>query len=360
MADPIQNQPEDGEGPVLAVLGDLRLVTERHQGRMCLAVCGHGARLLARAHAAITSPRVPALLTYDDRKERALLDCAPAATLAEALAVMAPRSVPYEQAIALTLTIAEALAAAHDVGQTLGTLAPQNLVLDGQGRLWLVGFGAPRTAWSRHASLAPPVAAGRAATPRTDVYAGLLFMRSLLPWAAGIPPLLDRILAGEAGRTERALQAILGRALTLAGPGDGRAAVAALRRYWRILGVAPDEAGLASRLAGTFARCRITLGPDAAWFRLEAGPRVDLLRRQALRRVLLQLVRSAPAPCGLAQLVAAGWPGETLVGSSGPDRLYVVLSTLRSLGLRDCLVRTATGYGLAPHVAVCWGDTEVG
>ena len=68
MADPVQNQPGWRRSPFSLSLGDLRLVTERHQGRMCLAVCGHGARLIARAHAAITSPRVPALLTYDDRK----------------------------------------------------------------------------------------------------------------------------------------------------------------------------------------------------------------------------------------------------------------------------------------------------
>lgn len=89
---------------------------------------------------------------------------------------------------------------------------------------------------------------------------------------------------------------------------------------------------------------------DGRWFELPDGARVMVHPRRALVRLLGALAehraRSADGTVPTAALVDAGWPGERLVGLSGPGRVYVALSTLRKLGLRDVLERCDDGYRL--------------
>lgn len=81
-----------------------------------------------------------------------------------------------------------------------------------------------------------------------------------------------------------------------------------------------------------------------------AAADVDLSRRAPLQRLVLALARrriEAPGEAlSLADLLAAGWPGERVGDSAGTNRVHVALSTLRNLGLRPYLVSGRDGYAL--------------
>jgi len=51
-------------------------------------------------------------------------------------------------------------------------------------------------------------------------------------------------------------------------------------------------------------------------------------------------------------LVEVGWPGERLLPKAGAARVYVALSTLRKLGLRDAIERSMKGFRLAESASV--------
>lgn len=89
---------------------------------------------------------------------------------------------------------------------------------------------------------------------------------------------------------------------------------------------------------------------DGRWFELPDGARVQVHPRRAMARLLGALAAHHAAGSGDAlstdHLIAAGWPGERPVGQSGAGRVYVALSTLRKLGLRDVLERHEDGYRL--------------
>ena len=52
----------------------------------------------------------------------------------------------------------------------------------------------------------------------------------------------------------------------------------------------------------------------------------------------------------LEALFEAGWPGESIAYESLRNRVHVNLARLRSLGLKEVLVRTESGYFLDPRV----------
>ena len=58
-------------------------------------------------------------------------------------------------------------------------------------------------------------------------------------------------------------------------------------------------------------------------------------------------------------LIACGWPGERIVAKSGASRVYVALSTLRKLGLRDLLLSRDDGYLLDAQVGVGFADLRL-
>ncbi len=105
------------------------------------------------------------------------------------------------------------------------------------------------------------------------------------------------------------------------------------------------------------ARARaLCVADDATWLELPGGKRIELRRRAVHRRLVERLVRerlaSPGTPVTVADLVAAGWPGEKLTESSAQNRLHVALATLRADGLRDHLKREPRGYMLDPTVDV--------
>jgi len=100
----------------------------------------------------------------------------------------------------------------------------------------------------------------------------------------------------------------------------------------------------------------LLIGPDAAWFELGDGARVDLMNRAAGRRVLAALLKqrmSRPGE-GMSQdeLFAIGWPGEKIHPEAAAMRVYGTIHMLRSLGLSSALVRHANGYQLSAELNI--------
>ncbi len=54
----------------------------------------------------------------------------------------------------------------------------------------------------------------------------------------------------------------------------------------------------------------------------------------------------------LADLFAAGWPGDRADAHSAAMRVHQAIATLRKLGLRSALLRKQDGYLLDPSVPV--------
>jgi tetratricopeptide (TPR) repeat protein len=96
----------------------------------------------------------------------------------------------------------------------------------------------------------------------------------------------------------------------------------------------------------------LVIGPDARWFRAPGGAKVDLARRRQLRLILAALGNARRDRPGHAltvgALLAGGWPGEQVLPEAGASRVYVAISTLRRMGLRDLLQRVDDGYRIDP------------
>ncbi|MDB4943701.1 MAG: Signal transduction response regulator [Labilithrix sp.] len=92
----------------------------------------------------------------------------------------------------------------------------------------------------------------------------------------------------------------------------------------------------------------------AAYFSVSGGPKVDLASKGPLRRIFQRLVeahREQPLRgLTVAEVWAAGWPGEVTVDPAG--RVYSGISKLRRLGLADVVRRSDAGYQLDPRVCV--------
>ena len=98
------------------------------------------------------------------------------------------------------------------------------------------------------------------------------------------------------------------------------------------------------------------VGRDGRAFRLPDGETVSLGRRRAPRLILQRLVElrldEEAESLSVYELMEAGWPGEKLHPEAGTNRVYVAVTTLRNLGLRDLLVYRDEGYTLDPSVPV--------
>jgi transcriptional regulator with AAA-type ATPase domain len=100
----------------------------------------------------------------------------------------------------------------------------------------------------------------------------------------------------------------------------------------------------------------IAIEESGAWLEPAGGERVSLLSRKTLRRLLAELVRAhreeKERSLTVAELLAAGWPDERVLPRAGASRVYVAMTSLRQLGLRELLDRTPLGYRLAPRANV--------
>ena len=99
---------------------------------------------------------------------------------------------------------------------------------------------------------------------------------------------------------------------------------------------------------------RVTIADDARWFQVDDQPAVSLVRRTALRRLLLAVMerRGQGTAASVGDMIQAGWPREALNPHQGATRVYTAIRTLRRMGLERILLTTDRGYELAPEVDV--------
>ena len=99
-----------------------------------------------------------------------------------------------------------------------------------------------------------------------------------------------------------------------------------------------------------------SIATDGSWFCVPSREKVDLSRRQALRRILAHMLRARLDEPGRVissdEVLAAGWPGERVIPRAGASRVYVAIRTLRKFGLRDFIVTSQGGYLLHSAVEV--------
>jgi hypothetical protein len=93
-------------------------------------------------------------------------------------------------------------------------------------------------------------------------------------------------------------------------------------------------------------------------FQIDGEARVILRRRHAPWLVLKRLAEERQHAPGhglsVEELVAAGWPGETILPSAAASRLYFVIRELRKAGLERVLLTVAEGYMLDPSIPLEW------
>jgi hypothetical protein len=98
---------------------------------------------------------------------------------------------------------------------------------------------------------------------------------------------------------------------------------------------------------------------DHRWIRIPGRVRwVRFGRQTVLWRLLLELcearLRAPGQPTTADALIAAGWPGQSVLPTAAQNRLHVAVNALRKLGLRQLIVTRDDGYLLTPSVRVRW------
>ena len=83
--------------------------------------------------------------------------------------------------------------------------------------------------------------------------------------------------------------------------------------------------------------------------------RVDLSQRHTLRNLLRALIETLPSESGspplrASSLIAAGWPGESIMPRAAKNRLHVALTTLRQLGLGAAIRSEDHAYALDAEI----------
>ena len=221
--------------------------------------------------------------------------------------------------------VTDALAHLHALGVVHRDIEPSSVLIQADGRPMLIGLGSvgidsgvplTRTGelFGRAAYLAPELLQGGRATPASDVYA-------LAALASEVMGSRDHPAVARALRERPEL----------------RPSASELAEGLRAETPAPAEP-VASGAA-------LTVGPDARWFQVADEAPVDLSRRGPIRR-LLEAVVEATEPLDVYDLLDAGWPGQNIDPEAGARRVYVAVSELRKLGLKDLLRLQDDGYVL--------------
>lgn len=352
---------------------------------------------VARAHATIDHPGVPRVTARETIEGTPTLELACDAVIdaMELLRLLADheRLVPYEAADGFIVGLRKILQAAHasrdpatGKGVCLGRISLGNVLLGPDGTSYLLGFGRnfpieKETGVIDGTSVhfqAPELSVGAAPSPMGDYVALLLLSRSLLPHI-GLPPRIQALFRGGQRMADlplvEAIQWVDRRVLS-AHPGvrpTMEESIAAADRLRSILGAKPDEEGFAALVSSLLKQHdepvsavgqlapqtrTLTLGPDATWAAGPDGARCRL--NGPLRRLLVALVRHHATRGGevltVWDLLDVGWPGERPLPDAGANRVYVTLTRLRALGLRDVIERFDEGYRLAPETRVVHVD----
>lgn len=347
----------------------------------------------ARAHTRLAGEGLPAVAESAPRAEQPFvafaLDAPWDGEIVMARLGESGMRVTYPEAAAFVDRVSSILMRAHDTidpdtGRpfALGHLSWSNILIGRDGKAHVFGFGhnvaslteldTPSGAPSVY--LSPEVGAGGLPTPGGDLYAFTLLQRSVLSYCE-LPPALDRVFRGEMRAEDQPIAAVIAvmNERVITAPANARATMKEARAIWRSewdhAGIVPDERALADRLAGLIAedeqalggtihesKGELVIGKNGDWLRGPSGETHSLATRGPLRRVLLRLVRHHRDHPGerleADALLEAGWPGERPIREAGLNRVYVAVSTLRKMGLRDVLLRDEQGYRIAADIVV--------
>lgn len=330
---------------------------------------------LAAAHTRAAGGVIPPVLELGEREGRPFIAFAcPAVTdFTHVLSAVerAGSRAPYAQAITLIDMLLTTLARVHELGLGMGAVSTANLFVDAAGGLHLIGIGDNVLAFDAagvplrlpDVCVAPDVAAGAPLTAGADLYAVTLLCRRLIPYAI-FPAAAERVLQGTYTPDDHELgQLFAWSSLAILGSHPARRpsfaeCIERERRAWELLGVAPDVPGFAELLRRHLREPNRELVVDEEVTRVRVGstPSLPLGSRRALRRILSALIeqhqRRPGEAIAVTELVAAGWPGESLIFEAAANRVYVALSSLRKLGLDGVIERCDGGWRLAPGTTV--------
>lgn len=340
---------------------------------------------LERAHRQVSHPRIAPVVDSGEHGGVPFVcfACDVVADLGTALGEVrrAGHLIPYAQGDGFVAGLRETLQVAHRVtldGQPMciGALTYSNILFSSRGNHWLLGFGHNVMTHDETGSLqgsepifqAPELVVGGSPSPSADFVALILLMRSMAS-VADLLPAVARAIVGNTlpGDLELLQNLLLFEWRVMAALPSKRAsideAIEISNRVRALLRIVPDLPGFERHAANALAqllpkanRFVLRLGLDATWIELPDGSRQQLAGRAALRRVLLALVearlKSPGDPLSLEALIKVGWPGEQPDWEAGVNRVYVLLSELRRMGLREVLQRHDEGYRLDPALLV--------
>lgn len=299
----------------------------------------------------------------------------------------AGRKVPHASTAGLIASLCEAMQAAHAVTDPrsgkpvcLGRISYANILFSPEGRWYWVGYGRnfplERASGERDEGSmvfqALDVALGGAPTPTSDYVALALLGRSLLPvvkvsaavaraFTANARPADVELLEHLRWIEPHVVSAPLGVRRSVE---EAEAVMACIHALSDVM---PDPSAFASFVASLLAARELpplaadtagaftlVLGFELRWIIGVDGVQYPL--GDALSRIVTALVDQhgdAPdASLSLQDLLEAGWPGERPVAEAGANRVYVALTQLRRMGLRDVIERSEHGYRLAPRTVV--------
>jgi hypothetical protein len=295
----------------------------------------------------------------------------------------ARQGVTLESLKGLFSSLSEAMLAAQAVVDPrsgrplcLGRLSYGNLLFAESGRFFLVGYGRNfpverddgRPDSEVISFQAPEISLGGFPSPSADRFALLQLMLSFLPIIDVERLAAERPRTGDLGTIER-LRWLEDDALAAPASLSGAGEVGGGADRGRAMGSGePDPGGFTSCIACLLRHPAQRLGGEA----LPHGPPSVLLGLEvsyivtsdgvqhplghALRRIVTALVerhRTAPgATLTLQELVEAGWPGERPIAEAGANRVYVALTHLRRMGMRDIIERCTDGYRISARASI--------
>ncbi len=220
-------------------------------------------------------------------------------------------------------------------------------------------FAQPGEGFSRLRSTLAPFAVELPPLREEPVRIAILACRFAARYAPQLPlepELVIRLVGHGWPGNVRELEAVVERAAVEAGD-DGPLTIFA--DLDAILASPPDPE-LISTHGETVTREPFLVASDGTWFRRPGGKTCDLQSRRVLARVLAKLLqahREDPRTrVGVPALLKAGWPDERLLPKAGANRVYVALTTLRKMGLRELVARGDGGYGINVDVPLTISD----
>lgn len=343
---------------------------------------------LCAAHQRVKHPRIAPAVELGLDPVHVVFDCPARTDLAGLLMIARAREVSIDHGAAdgFIVSLRDAIFAAMDTvdprtgeGHALGALSYGNVLFGTDGRFWLIGLGhnvalvdeSGRMGGRGTAFQAPEVAIGARPTRSSEFVALLLFMRSLVPFMR-LRPAIVRVLAGNslAEDFELITKLVWFERRVLTALPETRAtveeAIATSNRIRELLRAQPEPEAFQRAVEiilvedGKLHPGAVTtswrVARDGSSLERAGASPIHVPGRGPLRRLVLALATARlerpGASLSVAELLAAGWPGERVLARAGRNRVHVAVSTLRKMGLGSDLESNAGTYRINPSVVV--------